>query len=59
MRQTDKPLFSKRHFVVLARIIAEYEHNQGHDAADFWAQHLQHTNPNFDLERFIKACKQP
>jgi hypothetical protein len=48
----SKPLFERRHFAWLARYC--YENPSG-DAKSM-AMALEHTNPNFDRQRFVKAA---
>lgn len=55
-----------RHFATIATIIREMDKvsNQEHgfidireDVAEHFADLLGKTNPNFDRERFLRACK--
>ena len=47
------PLFTKKHFEFIANVIAQ---NSSCPTVVQWAIALQQTNPNFDANRFIKAC---
>ena len=46
------PLFTKKHFEFIAKVIAQH----GCPTAAQWAAALQQTNAQFDANRFIKAC---
>jgi hypothetical protein len=55
-----------RHFAEIARIIRELDSvhtgtqgfvNVREDVAAHFANQLAHTNPRFDRERFLAACK--
>jgi hypothetical protein len=51
---------SKKHFIKLAKIFAKYnlDFNAGQGKEILWdiVQLCQEENPNFDQERFLKAC---
>jgi hypothetical protein len=48
-----------RHFAAIAAIIAKippYNYEERRFIARHFAEELSHTNPNFDRDRFLKAC---
>ena len=47
-----KPIFQKRHYEFLAKVINR--HFRWADAA-IWANYLAEDNPQFDINKFLKA----
>ena len=47
-----------RHFATIARIIAAMPAKDRNNAATHFAEHLRHTNPRFDRERFLRAIRE-
>jgi hypothetical protein len=51
---------SKKHFIKLAQIFRKYnlnvENSQGKDILADIIELCENENPNFDKERFLKAC---
>lgn len=56
----SSPIFTKRHYrIIAAAIHAVLRLRQtapDHAAAQAAADELEHTNPEFDRERFVAAC---
>lgn len=54
----DKPTFSRRHYVLIASILADIDrqHVSRADVVRAFAKELKGTNPKFDAERFIDAA---
>lgn len=55
------PTIQRRHYEAIARIIAEMDssgdnHTVQVEVAKHFASELRYTNPNFNRDRFLKAC---
>lgn len=52
-------LMTKKHYEVIAKIIkdAKVEPNARNTMANVMASGLKDTNPQFNRERFVKACE--
>ena len=52
---TDKASMEHRHFATIATILRKLGTDQ--ETCRAWAYELSETNPRFDHDRFMRACK--
>lgn len=52
-RNARGPELQHRHYAVIAGILKDWRNRS---TAEFFADRLRATNPNFDRDRFLRAC---
>ncbi len=53
--RVDEAGLTKKHFIKIAGILKS--NNASDDLINDMADYFQELNPNFDYDRFVKACK--